>query len=53
MSMPWGFFWSTLDEPWVFNPPNVKKDTHKHEMTQQMVPLSGPEGFVLNDEGKE
>ena len=26
---------------------------HKHEMTQQMVPLLGHESLVLNVEGKE
>jgi hypothetical protein len=25
MSMPWGFCWSTLDEPWVFKPPMLRK----------------------------
>jgi hypothetical protein len=53
MSMPWGFCWSTLDEPWVFNPPTLRRTHTSMRMTQQMVPLSGPEGFVLNDEGKE
>jgi hypothetical protein len=33
--------------------PNIKKDMCKHEMNQQMVPLSGPESLVLNDEGKK
>jgi hypothetical protein len=39
MSMPWSFFWSTLDKPWVFNPPtlrrmhaNMNEPTHRHIM---------------------
>jgi hypothetical protein len=33
-------------------PPSIKKDMHKHGMSQKMVMLLGLEVFVFSDEGR-